>query len=335
MSGDWGMMVRGKVNVADASPLQFLRKIPQSEMNLQNGQSTNYDFTGQVPAGTQLVVFTDVAVEVLTSAIVLGVNSVPINITVNGLVVNVSIPPWGTGSWNFERRFWPTGFWVFAIYGQPARGDWGACVNVGGAFPAVVNSDAGMFLTQKMSINFTGSYPINCSENALVFCSCTDASIGIVFDRTDMTLKGYRPSGNNWGAQGGFSVAMNICVFDIKSPTVPDWGFWVKGQDGKIAFTSAETPLIIRERVTVPGYVGAMNGFSGTANGPMILPTHVGMKTLNKADIWKCNLSTNGAGIGIGPGALTFHYGSNILNDVEVIPYAGKSVPVIWSTDYF
>ncbi|NIG74662.1 hypothetical protein F3J34_13790 [Klebsiella sp. Ap-873] len=335
MSGDWGLMVRGKTNVADASPLQFLRKIPRSEMNLQSGQSTNYDFTGQVPAGTQLVVFTDVAVEVLTSSIVLGVNTVPINITVNGLVVNISIPQWGTGSWNYPPPTWPLGFWVFAIYGQPARGDWGAWVNQGGAFPSVVNSDAGMFLTQKMSISFTGSYPINSSENALVFCSCTDASIGLVFDRADMTLKGYRPNGGNWGAQGGFTVPVNICVFDIKTPTIPDWGFWVKGRDGKIAFTSAETPLIIREWTTVPGYVGAMNGFSGVANGPMILPTHVGTKTTNKSDVWKCNLSTNGQGMGISSGAQLIHVGSNILNDVEVIAYAGKPIPVIWSSDYF
>jgi hypothetical protein len=335
MSGDWGLSVRGKTNVADASPLQFLRKIPLSELNLQSGQSTNYDFTGKVPAGTRLVAFMDVAAEVLSSSISLTYNVAPINITVSGLVINVSIPQWGAGGWIFENQYKPTGMWVFAIYGQPSRSDWGAWVNQGGAFPAVVDSTAGMFMTQKMSITFTGSYAISCSSNALVFCSCPDASIGLVFDRNDNTLKGYRESGKTWGNPGGFSVATNICVFDIKTPTVPDWGFWVKGADGKIAFTSAETPLIVREWVNIPNYVGAINSFSSPANSPMIQAITVGIKNTNQSDIWKCNISTNGAGIGLGPGAQMVHIGSNIIPNMEVIAMAGKSVPVIWGSDYF
>lgn len=332
---DWGISVKGKTNVADASPLQFIRKIPQSEMNLGSSQSTTYDFTGTVPAGTQLVVLTDVAGGVLESSVYLGNNVVPINISVSGLKVTVSLPSFGTGNWYIPSDKIPTGFWVFGIYGQPSRGDWGAWVNQGGAFPAVVNSASGMFLTQKMSITFTGAYPVNCSANALVFCSCTDSSVGLFFDRTDMNLKGYKPSGDTWGKQGGFSVPVKICVFDIKTPTIPDWGILIRGADGGVAFTSAETPLIIREWVTVPAYAGAMNGFSGAANGPMILPMSVGIKTTKQSDVWKCNASTNGQGIGIGPGAQLLHIGDNLLPDAEIIPYSGKQIPVIWGTDYF
>jgi hypothetical protein len=154
---DWGISVKGMHNVADASPLQFIRKISESDAALDSGSSKTFDFSGSVPAGTTLVVWTDIAVAVLESSSQLPYRVLPINIAVSGLKVTISLESYGTGGWIFPTPRRPTGFWVFGVYGQPARGDWGAWINQGGAYPAVVNSDAGMFLTQKIT-PFSGGF---------------------------------------------------------------------------------------------------------------------------------------------------------------------------------
>jgi hypothetical protein len=332
---DWGISVKGMHNVADASPLQFIRKISESDAALDSGSSKTFDFSGSVPAGTTLVVWTDIAVAVLESSSQLPYRVLPINIAVSGLKVTISLESYGTGGWIFPTPRRPTGFWVFGVYGQPARGDWGAWINQGGAYPAVVNSDAGMFLTQKISTTFTGQYQLSCSENAMVFCNWTDTGVGIFFDRTTKKLMGYKASGAEWGHPGGFSIPLKICVFDIKRPTIPDWGFLVYGADRKVAFTSAETPLIIRQWAALPSYIGAWTAFSNTGATPMIPLTSIGANTTNESDIWRVNLAMNNSGVGYGPGAQFIHVGDNILDNGEQIPYRGKAIPVIWGSDYF
>ncbi len=337
---DWGLQVfnsRGKaINVADASPLQFIRKINRNEITWSTGASNTFDFTNQVTPGTQLVVWTDEPVVILQSNIYLGYLVQPINITISGACVTIAQAQWGTGNWLLTNDFGPNGFWVSGIYGPPATADgWGLWVAEGGAFPSVVNSAAGMFLTQATEIAFTGEYALNCSDSAMVFCAWDDSSIGIDFDNNARTLRGFKQRGELWGNPGGFSIKLKICVFDIKTPTIPDWGLQIFGADGKTSFTSEETPLVIREWATLPQYVGAWTPFSAPAQTPMIPLTGTGIKTTNYADIWRVNLSMTRSYLGFGPGALITTTGDDILQNDEQIPYRGKQIPVIWANDYF
>lgn len=333
---DFGLQVfssSGKaINVGDAAPLQFVRRIDRSEVNLNSGASSTFDFRGVVPAGVQLVVWTDVCAAVLESATVIGYNVQPINIDVNDRVVTISLPGFGTGNWVWPASRQPTAFWVLAIYQQPVTNDgWGLYVAQGGAFPAVVNSAASLFLTQTYSGPFTGTLQLNCSGNAMVFCNCPAEGIGLYFDRNSRQLIGY----SNWGVVGGFSVQLNVCVFDIKTPTIPDWGLMIYGADGGVSFTSAETPLVVRQWASLPMYYGNWSAFSAPGNMPMIQPASMGAKTTNKSDTWQVNLAMNNNSLGYGPGLRYLHVGTNMLPDVEAIPYRGKTVPVIWGSDYF
>lgn len=320
------------INVSDAAPLQFVRRIDRSEVSFSSGASNVFDFRGQVPAGVQLVVWTDIAAAVLDSSIYLTYNVQPININVTDRVVTISMPNFGTGNWALAASRMPTAFWVLAVYQQPVTSDgWGLYVAQGGAFPAVVNSGASLFLTASYNITFTGTFQLNCSENAMVFCSCGADSVGLFFDRSTRQIVGY----NTWGVVGGFSVPLLICVFDIKTPTIPEWGLMVYGADGGVSFTSEETPMVIREWVSLPPYLGGWSAFSSPTNVPMIPPASVGANTTNQSDVWRVNLALNGQHVGYGPGSRLVHVGSNILNNGEQIPYKGKTVPVIWATDYF
>lgn len=337
---DFGLQVfssSGKaINISDSAPLQFIRKINGSEVNFSSSASTTFDFTSQLPANTQLVVWTDTSALILESSIYLVYNVVPINIAINDRKVTISVPSFGTGSWQLwpERR--PAGFWVFAVYQKPVTSDgWGLYVDSGGAFPSVVNSSASLFLTATYSITFTGTYQLNCSENAIVFCNCSDDSVGLIFDQSNKQIRGYKQSGINWGNPGGFSVTLKICVFDIKTPTIPDWGLMIYGADGKVSFTSNEVPLVIREQIPLPNGTGAWSNFSAPANTPMIPLSGMGAKTTNRSDVWRVNLAMNNSHAGFGPGAQLIHVGDNILSNDETIPFKGKTIPVIWGSDYF
>lgn len=337
---DFGLQVfssSGKaINISDAAPLQFIRKITDSEVDLSSNGSTTFDFTSQLPANAQLVVWTDISALVLDSPIYLTYNVVPINITINDRKVTISVPSFGTGTWGVPTERRPSGYWVFAVYQKPVTSDgWGIYVDSGGAFPAVVNSSASLFLTATYSITFTGTYQLNCSENAMVFCNCNDDSIGIIFDPNTKQIKGYKKSGINWGNPGGFSVTLKVCVFDIKTPSIPDWGVLINGADGKVSFTSNEVPLVIREQIPLPNGTGAWSNFSAPGNTPMIPLSGMGAKTTNKSDIWKVNPAMNNSHVGFGPGARLIHIGRNILSNDEIIPLKGKTIPVIWGSDYF
>ena len=333
---DFGLQVfssSGKaINVGDAAPLQFIRRIGRGEVNLNSGASSTFDFRGVVPAGVQLVVWTDICAAVLESATSIGYNVVHIKISFNDRVVTISLPSFGTGNWAWPASRQPTAFWVLAIYQQPVTSDgWGLYVAQGGAFPAVVNSAASLFLTEKYSVSFTGVLQLNCSENAMVFCNCPSESIGLYFDRGARQIVGY----SKWGVVGGFTVNLNVCVFDIRTPTIPDWGLMIYGADGGVSFTSAETPMVVRQWATLPGYYGSWSSFSSPGNLPMIPPATMGAKTTDKSDTWQVNLAMNNQSLGYGPGARLLHIGQNILPDIEQIPYKGKTVPVIWGSDYF
>ncbi|WP_312627825.1 DUF6453 family protein [Scandinavium sp.] len=337
---DFGLQVfspSGKaLNVSDAAPLQFIRKITDSEVDLGSSGSTTFDFSSQVPAGVQLMVWTDIAALVLDSPTYLTYNTVPINITVNDRKVTISVPSFGAGAWGAPPERRPSGYWVFAVYQQPVTADgWGLYVDEGGAFPAVVNSSASLFMTGAYTITFTGTYQLNCSANAMVFCNCSDDSVGLIFDQASKQIKGYKPAGADWGTQGGFSVTLKICVFDIKTPTVPDWGLMIYGADGQVSFTSSELPLIIRQQIPLPSAVGNWSNFSSPGNIPMIPLSGMGSKTTRQSDIWRVNPALNSTHVGYGPGARLVHVGDNILPDLEVIPLKGKTIPVIWGSDYF
>lgn len=335
---DFGLQVftpSGKaLNVADASPLQFIRKVPRSEVSFTTGASTTFDFTSQVPAGVQIVVWTDFAAVIIDSPIYLDYRVMPVNIAVSDRRVTISVPAYGTGNWGPVET--PTGFWIFAVYPQPVTSDgWGLYVDAGGAFPAVVNSAAGLFMTAQHSITFTGTYSLNCSENAMVFCHCNDEGIGLYFDRNSRQIIGYKPAGKQWGTVGGFSVPLKICVFDVKTPTIPDWGGMIYGADGGVSFTSQEVPLVIRQWASLPNAVGNWTNFTSPGSTPMVPVASMGAKTIDRSYIWKVNLAMNSQHVGYGPGALLMQVGDNILTDQEQIPYKGKTVPVIWGSDYF
>lgn len=332
---DWGIQVftsdNKSINISDASPLQFLQKIPGSELTI-GGSPIVADFSSILPAGTQLVVWTDMSALVLESTISLDYPVIPINILITDRKVSISVE--NAGGWYLPVSM-PAGFWVFAVYGKPQTNDgWGIDVTNGGAYPYVVNSDSGLFMTQKNSLMFTGSQQLNCSESAIVFCNWNDDSIGMFFDRSTKKLLGYKQTGKEWGNPGGFSIPLKYCVFDVATPTIPDWGIQIFGGDGKTSFTSAEIPLVIRQWVTLPQYLGAWTNFN-SGNSPMIPLTSVGARTTNSSDVWKVNLAMNNAHVGYGPGEQIVHVGSNILYDGEEIPYRGKTVPVIWGSDYF
>lgn len=332
---DWGIQVftsdNKAINISDASPLQFLQKIPSNGLII-GGAPLVYDFASRVPAGTQLVVWTDLSALVLQSDIYFSYLTIPINISVNDRKVTISVQNVGGGYYPVSM---PSGFWVFAVYGKPQTTDgWGIDVADGGAFPYVVNADSGMFMTQKKTVTFTGTQQLSCSENAIVFCNWNDDSIGVFFDRASKKLLGYKQSGREWGHLGGFSTSLKYCVFDIKTPTIPDWGIQIFGTDGKTSFTSAEIPLVIRQWAALPQSLGAWTNFT-SSNTPMIPLTSVGARTTNSSDVWKVNLAMNNTHVGYGPGEQIVHIGSNDLDNGEEIPFRGKTVPVIWGSDYF
>lgn len=319
------------INIADASPLQFIRKIPSTNLTI-GGSPLVFDFSSSVPAGTKIIVWTDLCALVLESNIYLSYLTVPVNITVTDRTVKIWVDNVGGGWFPVSM---PDGFWVFAVYGQPQTTDgWGISVADGGAYPYVVNSDAGMFMTQKNTVAFTGAHQLNCSENAIVFCNWNDDSIGIFFDRSAKKITGYKQAGIDWGNPGGFNTTLKYCVFDIVKPTVPEWGLQIFGADGKTSFTSEEIPLIIRQWITLPQTFNSWTNFN-SGNMPMIPLMNVGGRITNNSDVWKINLAMNNTHMGYGPGEQIVHIGSDILDNGEEIPYRGKTVPVIWGGDYF
>ncbi|MGL9725140.1 MAG: hypothetical protein ACR5LH_17495, partial [Sodalis sp. (in: enterobacteria)] len=59
-------------------------------------------------------------------------------------------------------------------------------------------------------------------------------------------------------------------AFDIKAPTMSDYGMAIYGRDGKVAFTSNEVPMLVRGYVNTPPERNATIGLPNWHQGPMI-----------------------------------------------------------------
>ncbi|BAE74509.1 hypothetical protein SG1641 [Sodalis glossinidius str. 'morsitans'] len=145
----------------------------------------------------------------------------------------------------------PGNIYVFALYPTVSAFDgYGIGIYGAGAFPLVVDPSKGMFMTYKADITFTGNMKIPVSRNSLVFCHYDAVGVGVEYHPDTQQLSGYRYDGG--GVSQAIAIRMKIVAFDIKVPTMSDYGIAIYGRDGKVAFTSNEVPMLVRGYVNTP-----------------------------------------------------------------------------------
>jgi hypothetical protein len=219
---------------------------------------------------------------------------------------------------------------VFAIYPNKRQSSgFGIDVADGGTFPIIVNSSLGLFATYIQTVTFTGQLALPVSDSAMVFCSWNNAGISIKYDRSTRTLTGYR--GNN--LVGGFSITLRIVAFEMKTPTMPAWGFAIYGADKAVCFTSEEVPMVVREWVTIPNSTGSAVNFASPANQPLIQVGSWGA-TLRDDVYYVSNTAMNNNALYMGTGARIQDSGAG-FSDYDEIGGAGSRFPVLYATDYF
>ncbi|MGR0260690.1 DUF6453 family protein, partial [Klebsiella pneumoniae] len=85
--------------------------------------------------------------------------------------------------------------------------------------------------------------------NSLVFFHCDAVDVGVEYNPDTQQLSGYRYEGG--GVSQAIAVRMKIVAFDIKAPTMSDYGMAIYGRDGKVAFTSNEVPMLLNKFFTI------------------------------------------------------------------------------------
>lgn len=316
-------------DVSQASPLTWIADIPQAQIPTGNKQLASFDYSGYCPDGSTLVVIMDRYYSEVYSSVVATMDINRISVLVSGRVVTIQSGDRTLGAGTYYNNG-PTYARVFAVYPNQRRSaGFGIDVAEGGTFPIIVNSSQGLFATYISTVTFTGQLALPISDTAIVFCNWDNAGISINYDRSTRTLTGYR--GNN--LVGGFNVTLRVVAFEMKTPTMPAWGFAIYGADGAVCFTSEEVPMVVREWVPVPNSTGTAAGFSSPGNAPMIQVGSWGA-ILRSNIFYVSNTAMNNSALYMGTGA-QIRTTSAGLSDYDVIGGAGGRFPVLYATDYF
>lgn len=332
----FGIAVNGakSYDMKQSRPLSWVGSVP---INIQLGQNnvTSGDFSGACPAGTQLVCIPDNALALLGTPVATTIQYKPVQISINDRTVTVSLdlntnlqsPNFQGGAGNR-----PSVVNVYAVYpGGVQRGQWGFAVQVGGTFPLVVDSSKGLFLTYRYNGSFNGNLSVPVGSQSQVFVYWDNPNVGIYYDAPNQTLRGYI-SGNN---QGGINIPIKVCAFQLKTPAVPAYGIAIRGADGGVSFTSAETPMIMRGLINTPGGAGQATGFGGTDinNQPMIPVMKLGGQLASK-NWYHLIPGRSGGSFFCRPGPF-INGGDSNNTDQQVCAYSSKPLPYLWSSDYF
>lgn len=305
--------------------------------SIGNVNNSSGDFSAKCPAGSQLVAIPDNVVAILKTSIsaVMQFKSLAISVDNNArtvtatldLTTNLQSPSFASSA--ADR---PKLVNVYCVYpGEINQGGFGFAVAAGGSFPYVVDSNSGLFLTYLYNGAFTGNLTLPVGANSTVFCYWDDPNVGLIYDEVSRTLKGY-VSGNN---QSGINLAIKICVFTIKTPEVPAWGIAVRGIDGGISFTSAETPMMYRGNINTPSANGSATAFSTTdqAQQPMVPVMKIGGQ-LASTNWFHLGMARSGTSFFGRPTSL-INGGDSTNPNQQVVGYASKPLPFLWATDYF
>lgn len=316
-------------DVSNASPLTWIADIPAAQIPITLDKTATFDYTGSCPAGCTLVVIMDRYYSQLFSSAVTSMKINDIRVTVSDRIVTIRSGKETLGAGTYYNSG-PTYARVFAIYpNRRNAAGFGIDIADGGAFPYVVNSSQGLFATYITTVTFTGQLTLPISDTAMVFCHWDNAGISITYDRSTKTLTGYR--GNNM--VGGFSIELRIVAFEMKTPTIPLWGFVLYGADGAVCFSSEEVPMIIREWVSIPDRTGTAAGFASPAKIPMIQVGSWGA-ILRENTFYVSSVAMNNSALYMGTGERIRDSGGGFSN-YDSIGGAGTRLPVLYGTDYF
>lgn len=316
-------------DVGTASPLTWIADIAQAQIPIDNTRTATFDYSAYCPDGCTLVVIMDRYYSEVYSSVTTTMAINRISVSVAGRVVTIRSGNRTLGAGTYYNNG-PTYARVFAIYpNRRISSGFGIDVADGGTFPIIVNSSQGLFATYITTVTFTGQLALPISDTAMVFCNWDNAGISIKYDRSTRTLTGY--SGNN--QVGGFSIVLRIVAFEMKTPTMPAWGFAIYGADGAVCFTSEEVPMVVREWVSIPNSTGTAAGFASPGNGPMIQVGSWGAILRNNI-YYVSNTAMNNSALYMGTGA-QIRTTSAGFSDYDEIGGAGSRFPVLYATDYF
>ena len=316
-------------DVGSASPLTWIADIPALQIPGGPKETKTYDYSSYCPPGCALVVIMDRYYWETYSNVVMSmaVNRISVSVTDRVVTLKTGDRTFGPGTYYING---PTYARVFAVYPNKRQSSgFGIDVADGGAFPIIVNSSQGLFATYIATVTFTGQLTLPVNDTAMVFCNWDNSGISITYDKSSRTLRGYR--GNN--QPGGFSITLRIVAFEMKSPTMPAWGFAIYGADKAVCFTSEEVPMIVREYVTIPNRTGSAAGFASPANKPMIQVGSWGAILRNDV-YYVSNTAMNNSALYMGTGARIEQSNAG-FSDYDEIGGAGTRFPVLYATDYF
>lgn len=316
-------------DVGSASPLAWIADIPGAQIPIENNRTATFDYSNKCPEGCTLVVIMDRYYSEVYSSVITSMSINRISASVIGRVVTLRSGDRTLGAGTYYNNG-PTYARVFAVYPNKRQSEgFGIDVASGGSFPIVVNSSLGLFATYISTVTFTGQLALPVSDTAMVFCNWDNAGISLKYDRSTRTLTGYR--GNN--QVGGFSITLRIVAFEMKTPTMPAWGFAIYGADGAASFTSEEVPMVVREWVTIPDRTGVAASFAAPAQMPMIQVGSLGAILRNDV-YYVSNTAMSNTALYMGTGAQIRQSGAGFSNYDE-IGGAGNRFPVLYATDYF
>lgn len=305
--------------------------------NIGNVNTSSGDFSAKCPAGSQLVAIPDNVVAILKTSVspAMQFKSLAININNSTRVVtatldlttNLQSPSFASSA--ADR---PKLVNVYCVYpGDTKKDGFGFAVAAGGSFPLVVDSNSGLFLTYSFNGFFNGNLTLPVGANSTVFCFWDDPTLGMIYDEANRTLRGYSSANN----QSGINIPIKVCVFSIKKPVLPAWGIAIKGADGGISFTSAETPMMFRGNINTPASGGGSTAFSAAdqAQQPMVPVMKIGGQLATQ--VWfHLGMARSGAAF-FGRPTTYINGGDTSNQNQQVVGYASKPLPFLWATDYF
>ncbi|MEG3135671.1 DUF6453 family protein [Rouxiella sp. T17] len=310
-------------------PLCYLGSMTGLYKSASNN-TISQNFSGRCPADATLVAIPEYVLGVAHSTVYTTVKVQPISISINGLTVTASFNADQGDSYQISTPR-PNNINVFCIYNNTVSlNGFGLYTSDAGAFPSVVDSTQGMFLSYQNSFTFTGSFAVPVASGSIVFAGWDNANIGLQLNQNNMTITGWQN-----GSTSGISTAMKICAFSIKQPVMPSYGMAIYGADNRLSFTSYETPMLHRGYINTPALNNDSSSFSAAdwAQQPMIpLFGAIGLEK-QTFDFNDRNLSMGGGilstarGKGLGAGGST-------SPNVQVV-YNSRPLPFLWSTDYF
>lgn len=327
----YGMAVynsRGKLmDLGAARPFCYLDSIDLTNFATYSANSLTKDYSSLCPAGSQLLYLVNGGFYLYGSSVATTVLSTSLNVSTNERIIYITKDQF-RGEANVIH-FRPTRLDVFAILPTVnSFSGYGLALYGAGSYPLMVNSTVGMFATYIADITLNGQLQLPVSSSSIVFFYMDRTEVGIDYNPANQTLYAYNSNGE---AVSG--IVMKIVAFDKRSPTMSAWGFVVYGQDNQAAFTSNETPMVVRDYVNTPGSGNNDVPLANWGNFPMIPAGCWGRRHANKN--WYKSLSNmHGANIRASYGPF-INGGDPNSGDGTTVEYHDKSLPVIWGSDYF